>query len=80
MANDENATMDAMYDQAADIAGKHLNAALDEAGSLEYLVAVMMVEVAVNAAVEATSRDDIVRLLKDLARQIEEDESEEEEE
>jgi pantothenate kinase len=77
MANDENAYMEAMYDQAADIAGKHLNAALDEGGPLEYLVAVMMVEASVNAAVEATSREDIIRLLKDLIEQIESDEAEE---
>jgi hypothetical protein len=32
-----------------------------------------MVEAAVNAAAEATSREDIVRLLKDLAAQIEQD-------
>jgi len=73
MAKDD---MEAMYDKAADIAGKHLNAALDEGGPLEYLVAVMMVEAAVNAAVEATSRDDIIRLLKDLVEQIESDEDE----
>jgi hypothetical protein len=77
MANDENADMEAMYDQSADIAGKHLNAALDEGGPLEYLVAVMMVEASVNAAVEATSREDIIRLLKDLIEQIESDEAEE---
>ena len=77
MAKDEDADMEVMYDKAADIAGKHLNAALDEGGPLEYLVAVMMVEAAVNAAVEATSREDIVRLLKDLIEQIESDEAEE---
>jgi len=73
---DDNDDMEAMYDKAADIAGKHLNAALDEGGPLEYLVAVMMVEASVNAAVEATSREDIVRLLKDLIEQIESDEAE----
>jgi hypothetical protein len=76
MAKDEDADMEVMYDKAADIAGKHLNAALDEGGPLEYLVAVMMVEAAVNAAVEATSREDIIRLLKDLVEQIESDEAE----
>ena len=48
-------------------------AALKEGEDLDYLVAVMMVEASVNAAVEATSRDDVIRLLKDLTRQIEED-------
>jgi hypothetical protein len=77
MMADEEAQMDEMYDQAADIANKHLNAALDESGPLENLVAIMMVEAAVNAAVDATSREDIIRLLQDLVRQIEEDETEE---
>jgi pantothenate kinase len=76
MSKDDEA-MDEMYDKAADIAGKHLNAALDEGGELEYLVAVMMVEASVNAAVEATSRDDVIRLLRDLIEQIESDESDE---
>jgi pantothenate kinase len=74
---DDNDDMEVMYDKAADIAGKHLNAALDEGGPLEYLVAVMMVEASVNAAVEATSREDIIRLLKDLIEQIESDDAEE---
>ncbi|HVJ55785.1 MAG TPA: hypothetical protein VM689_25205 [Aliidongia sp.] len=74
MADDSK--MDEMYDQAAEIAAKHLNAALDEGGPLENLVAIMMVEAAVNAAVDATSREDVVRLLEDLVSQIEDDESE----
>jgi hypothetical protein len=71
--SDENTQMEALYDQAADIADKHLVAALEEAGALGYLVGVMMVEASVNAAAEATSREDIVRLLKDLTAQIEQD-------
>jgi hypothetical protein len=71
--SDENTQMEALYDQAADIADKHLVAALEEGGALGYLVGVMMVEASVNAAAEATSREDIVRLLKDLAAQIEQD-------
>ena len=71
--SDENTQMEALYDQAADIADKQLVAALEEGGALGYLVGVMMVEAAVNAAAEATSREDIVRLLKDLAAQIEQD-------
>lgn len=77
MPNESNTLMDAMYDKAADIADKHLAAALKEGGELEYLVAVMMVEAAVNASVELTSREDIIRLLKDLVQQIEEDEEDE---
>jgi hypothetical protein len=33
----------------------------------------MMIEVAVNAFADATSREDVVRLLKDLVVQIEQD-------
>jgi hypothetical protein len=65
--------MDAMYDKASDIAEKYLALALEEAGSLAYLVSVMMVEAGVNAAVETTSHEDVVRLLKDLVAQIEAD-------
>ncbi|GGF25354.1 hypothetical protein GCM10011611_34270 [Aliidongia dinghuensis] len=71
--SDENNQMDALYDKAAEIADRHLVAALEEGGALGYLVGVMMVEAAVNAAAEATSREDIVRLLKDLTEQIEQD-------
>jgi hypothetical protein len=73
MPNDADAAMEALYDKAADIAEKHLEAALTEGNGVEYLVAVMMVEAAVNTAVELTSRDDIIRLLKDLVEQIESD-------
>jgi hypothetical protein len=73
MSGEDDATMDEMYEKAAEIAETHLNAALKDGGDLDYLVAVMMVEAAVNAAVDATSHDDVVRLLKDLARQIEAD-------
>ncbi|HWK44389.1 MAG TPA: hypothetical protein VNT30_06700 [Stellaceae bacterium] len=65
--------MDAMYDKASDIAEKYLALALEEAGAMGYLTAVMMVEAAVNAAVETTSHEDVVRLLKDLMAQIEAD-------
>jgi len=71
--SEENEPMDALYDKAAEIADRHLVAALEEGGALGYLVGVMMIEAAVNAAAEATSREDIVRLLKDLTAQIEQD-------
>jgi len=73
MAQDGNQPMDALYDKAAEIADKHLVAALEEGESFGYLVAVMMIEGAVNAAVDATSPEDIIRLLKDLVTQIEQD-------
>jgi hypothetical protein len=67
---------DALYDHAAEIADRHLTGALKEGGDNDYLVAVMMIEAAVNAAVELTSGPDIVVLLKDLVRQVEEDSGE----
>jgi len=73
MPNDSGEAMDAMYDKASDIAEKYLALALEEAGAMGYLTAVMMVEAAVNAAVETTSHEDVVRLLKDLMAQIEAD-------
>jgi hypothetical protein len=73
MPSDSEIPNDALYDKAAEIAEKHLTAALEESDQLEYLVAVMMIEYAVNAAVELTSREDIIRLLKDLTEQIEQD-------
>jgi hypothetical protein len=68
MANEPD---DVLYDKAANIAETHLNAALEEGGDLEYLVAVMMIEASINAAVELTGKEDIIPLLKDLTRQIE---------
>jgi hypothetical protein len=73
MSDKATADMEALYDKAGEIAERHLRAALAEGGENDYLVAVMMIEVAVNAAAEATSPEDILRLLKDLAQQIEAD-------
>lgn len=64
---------DALYDKAAEIADRHLSSALEAGGEIDYLVAVMMIEASVNAAVDLTSAADIVVLLKDLVRQVEED-------
>jgi hypothetical protein len=76
MANGDSPLSDALYDKAAAIAERHLEAALDEAGELEHLVAIMMLEASVNAAVDLTSKGDIVGLLRDLADQIEKDRDE----
>ena len=73
MASQTEESLDSQYDKAADLAERHLAAALEEGGELDYLVAIMMVEAAVNAAAEITSREDVVRLLTDLIRQIETD-------
>ena len=78
MAKETQSPDEALYDKAAELAEKHLGLALREAGETEYLVAVMMIEAAVNAAVDLTSPSDIVSLLKDLVRQIEMDIDEDE--
>jgi len=64
---------EAMFDKALDIAEKHLDEAMQEGGVLGPYVAVAMIEAAVNAAVEETSHEDVVDMLRDLAAQIEAD-------
>jgi dihydroxyacetone kinase DhaKLM complex PTS-EIIA-like component DhaM len=76
----EDATAEDLFDQALAIADKHLDAALEEAGPLSDYVAVAMVEAAVNAAVEAAGNEDIAKVLRDLADQIEKDAAEGDEE
>jgi hypothetical protein len=73
MSEDADHPMEALYDKAGEIAERHFRAALEEGGAVDYLVAVMMIEIAVNAAADATSPEDVLRLLKDLAQQIEQD-------
>ncbi|MFZ4601863.1 MAG: hypothetical protein ACOYM8_05355 [Caulobacterales bacterium] len=68
-----DANAEDMFDQALAIADKHLDAALDEAGPLADYVAVAMVEAAVNAAVDAAGHEDIAKVLRELADQIEKD-------
>jgi|GEM_PF-674770 len=80
MSDDSNTPADAMFDKALDIAEKHLEKAMNEGGVLGPYVAVAMIEAAVNAAVEETSHEDVVDMLRDLASQIEADVDEEEEE
>ena len=64
---------DAMFDKALDIAEKHLKKAIEEGGVLGPYVAVAMIEAAVNTAVDETSHEDVVDMLRDLASPIEED-------
>ncbi|MEI7609280.1 MAG: hypothetical protein WCJ64_18020 [Rhodospirillaceae bacterium] len=64
---------DAMFDKALDIAEKHLKRAIEEGGVLGPYVAVAMIEAAVNSAVDETSHEDVVDMLRDLANQVEED-------
>ena len=73
-AND--ATAEALFEQALATAEKHLEAAMKESTALSDYVAVAMIEAAVNQAVEATSAEDIVDMLRDLADQIENSEDE----
>ncbi len=68
---------DAMFDKALDIAEKHLKRAIEEGGVLGPYVAVAMIEAAVNSAVDETSHEDVVDMLRDLANQVEEDADEE---
>jgi len=70
MSQSEEASLEAAYDKAAEIAERHLTSALGETGVPDYLIAVMMIEAAVNAAVDLTSAEDILKLLQDLTEQI----------
>lgn len=73
MSNDANGPAEAMFEKALDIAEKHLEQAIKEGGSLGPYVAVAMIEAAVNRAVDETSHEDVVDMLRDLAQQIESD-------
>ena len=73
MKNDFESSGDAMFDKALEVAEKHLARAMNEGSTLGPYVAVAMIEVAVNAAVDETSHEDVVDMLRDLASQIEED-------
>ena len=73
MSNDSSQTAEALFDKALEIAEKHLEKAIQEGGALGPYVAVAMIEAAVNAAVEETSHEDVVDMLRDLASQIEAD-------
>jgi hypothetical protein len=66
-------SVDALFEKALGIAEKHLERAMTEGGELSSYVAVAMIEAAVNRAVEETSHEDVVDMLRDLAKQIEED-------
>jgi len=74
-----NSPAEAMFDKALDIAEKHLQSAMQEGGPLSSYVAVAMIEAAVNQAVEETSHEDVVDMLRDLAAQIEQDAQEQDE-
>lgn len=81
MSNDSsNQTAEALFDKALSVAEKHLEAAIKEGGPLGPYVAVAMIEAAVNAAVDETSHEDVVDMLRDLASQIEQDADSDDEE
>ncbi len=73
-----DSSADVMFDKALDIAEKHLKLAIEEGGVLGPYVAVAMIEAAVNTAVDETSHEDVVDMLRDLADQIEKDAENEE--
>ena len=50
-----------------------IDLAVEEGGTLGPYVAVAMIEAAVNSAVDETSHEDVVDMLRDLANQVEED-------
>ena len=80
MSNDSNQTAEALFDKALSVAEKHLEMAIKEGGPLGPYVAVAMIEAAVNAAVDETSHEDVVDMLRDLASQIEQDADSDDEE
>ncbi len=69
-ANDET---EQLFEQALTLAEKHLDMAMEEAGDLADYVAVAMIEVAVNQAIDAAGHEDMIGVLRDLADQIEQD-------
>lgn len=69
-ANDET---ERLFEQALTVAEKHLGQAMAEAGDLADYVAVAMIEVAVNQAIDAAGHEDMISVLRDLADQIESD-------
>ncbi|MFC7332608.1 hypothetical protein [Rhodocista pekingensis] len=79
MSDTNNSAAEQLFDKALDIAERHLEAAMKEGGSLSAYVAVAMIEVAVNQAVDETSHEDVVDMLRDLANQIEQDAEDDEE-
>ncbi|CAK0768484.1 conserved hypothetical protein [uncultured Gammaproteobacteria bacterium] len=64
---------DAKFGEALEIAEKHLDKAITEAGALGPFVAVAMIEAAVNAALDQAADEDVIDMLRDLADQIEAD-------
>ncbi len=64
---------EALFDQALEVADKHLDEALKEGGALADYVTVAMIEAAVNRAVDVAGHEDIAEMLRDLANQIEAD-------
>lgn len=78
MAKSEDA-MEQMFEKALGISENHLETALREDADLAPYVAVAMIEVAVNHAVDMTSPEDVVSILQDLIGQIESEMDEEDE-
>ncbi len=60
------------FEVALKVAEKHLDHAIGEGRELGPYVAVAMIEAAVNSAVDITSHEDVVDMLRELANQVEE--------
>jgi hypothetical protein len=73
MSNPTGQNAEVLFDKALEVADKHLDAALAEAGPLSDYVTVAMIETAVNRAVDVAGHEDIADMLRDLANQIEAD-------
>ncbi|WP_207480800.1 hypothetical protein [Arenibaculum pallidiluteum] len=78
MTDESNSAASALFEKALEVAEKHLDMAVSEGGPLGPYVAIAMIEAAVNRAVEETSHDDVIGMLRDLAQQIEADAEESE--
>ena len=73
MADQNEEETEQLFEQALTLAEKHLDMAMEEAGDLADYVAVAMIEVAVNQAIDAAGHQDMITVLRDLADQIEQD-------
>ena len=64
-------SFEATFGTALMVAETHLNRAIAAGGELGPYVAMAMIEAAVNSAVDVTSHDDVVDMLRELANQVE---------
>ena len=65
--------MEQIFEDALTIADRHLTEAMKENEEMAPYIAVAMIEAAVNQAIDVSSPQDIVAILRDLASQIEDE-------